>query len=206
MDGGYDSGYKSCPCFWGRDPGKLVRHLANIVPDFSGLSVIDAGCGEGKNAAFLATCGATVHAFDVSEIAMDHAKKLWRPSLSINWTVADITEIEITENAYDIVVAYGLFHCLRKPETVRKVVRELQRATRPNGYHAIVALNSRFQDLRAAHPELSPCLLAHGDYLSFYQQWNLIVKEDVDLTETHPHNKISHTHSITRILAQKAPR
>jgi 2-polyprenyl-3-methyl-5-hydroxy-6-metoxy-1,4-benzoquinol methylase len=202
MDGGYDTGYRSCPCFWGRDPGKLVRQLANIIPNVSGLRVIDAGCGEGKNSAFLAACGAMVSAFDISEIAMNHAKQLWSPALPIDWKVADVTQMEIPANEYDVVVAYGLFHCLREPQMIRNIVNKFQQATKPNGYHAIVALNSRSQDLRA-HPELSPCLLDHKEYLRFYQDWNIISVEDADLTEMHPHNKIWHKHSITRILAQK---
>ena len=58
IDGGYDSGYRACPCFWGSDPGSLVSRLATIVPSFTGLQVLDAGCGEGKNAIFLAGKGA----------------------------------------------------------------------------------------------------------------------------------------------------
>jgi tellurite methyltransferase len=202
MNGGYDSGYKSCPCFWGRDPGKLVRHLANIIPNVNGLRVLDAGCGEGKNAAFLAACGGIVSAFDISEIAISHANNLWSRSLAIDWKVADISNFKFGENEYDIIVAYGLFHCLRDPQVVRGIVRLLQRATKPSGYHAIAVLNSRSQDLRA-HPELNPCLLDHKDYIGLYQDWVLIIAEDVDLTETHPHNQIQHTHSLTRLLARK---
>jgi tellurite methyltransferase len=203
MDGGYDSGYKMCPCFWGRDPGKLVRHLANIVPNFNGLRILDAGCGEGKNAAFLATCGGIVRAIDISEIAISHAKNLWSNSLAIDWKVADVSNFEFGENEYDVVVAYGLFHCVRDSQNILSVVRALQRATKPSGFHAIAALNSRSQDLRA-HPELNPCLLDHKDYIGLYKNWDLIIEEDANLSETHPHNQILHTHSLTRILARKS--
>ena len=202
MDGGYDSGYKNCPCFWGRDPGKLVRHLANILPSIAGLNVLDAGCGEGKNSAFLAACGAKIDAFDISDVAIQHAQGLWSPALEINWKVGDVTTQIFDPGKYDVVVAYGLFHCLRGMTFIEDVVNRLQIATRVGGYHAVVALNSRSQDLRA-HPDLNPCLLSHEKYLSLYERWQVVVVEDADLREIHPHNNIWHTHSITRLLAKK---
>ena len=58
MNGGYDAGYLACSCFWGVEPGKLMQQLAAHIPDFTDFNVLDAGCGEGKNAAFAATRGA----------------------------------------------------------------------------------------------------------------------------------------------------
>jgi len=180
-----------------------VRHLSNLIPVFDGLRVLDGGCGEGKNAAFLAACGADVTAVDISEIAVSHAKQLWAASLPINWKIANIVELPLERNQYDVVIAYGLLHCLNDATTIRNVVLSLQNATQPGGYHVVVALNSRAQDLRA-HPDLNPCLIPHTDYIQLYDGWNLDFVEDADLHETHPHNRIPHSHSITRILARKA--
>src|SRR5690242_16399740 len=64
--GPYDDRYARCPCFWGREPGSLIRRLEAHIPSFAGLTVLDAGCGEGKNAAYLSERGAVVHAVDCS--------------------------------------------------------------------------------------------------------------------------------------------
>ncbi len=61
-NGGYEPGYQSCDCFWGSELASLVKTLALELGDFKGLKVLDAGCGEGKNAAFLAERGASVTA------------------------------------------------------------------------------------------------------------------------------------------------
>ena len=53
MSGGYDEGYIASDCFWGEEPGSLIRQLGEVLTDFAGLSVLDAGCGEGKNAVHL---------------------------------------------------------------------------------------------------------------------------------------------------------
>lgn len=203
MDGGYDRGYASCPCFWGREPGSLVVMLTRLLGTFDGLSVLDAGCGEGKNAAHFAARGARVVAVDISELAINHAASLWPLDLPITWRSADIREFCAPHCAYDIVLAYGLMHCLPSMDEVAETVAKLQEATKPHGFNILVALNNRHQELSKAHPELKPCLLEHNAYMGFYETWGLLHVSDSDLRESHPHNNIWHTHSITRILARK---
>lgn len=202
MDGGYDTGYRTCACFWGRDPGKLVRLIANVVADWHGKSVLDVGCGEGKNSAFLAACGARVRALDISEEAIRHARSLWAPELKVHWQVASVVDSVFEPQSFDCVIAYGLLHCLREKKEIVATVEKLKSATAVGGHIIIVALNARHQDLRA-HPELKPCLLRHDEYVQLLTGLNLLVNDDADLTETHPHNLIPHTHSLTRILAQR---
>ena len=54
----------------------MVRLLADSA-DLAGAHVLDLGCGEGKNAAFLATLGCVVQAWDISAAALDNAKVAW---------------------------------------------------------------------------------------------------------------------------------
>lgn len=77
MEGGYDEGYRICKCFWGTDPGRLVKHIEQYIDYFSGLMVLDVGCGEGKNAIYLSRLGAKVHAIDISERGIFNAKAAW---------------------------------------------------------------------------------------------------------------------------------
>src|SRR5690348_9530634 len=92
--GPYDDGYKSCPCFWGTEPGTFVKKLVGHIQDMSGMLVLDAGCGEGKNAKYLSSAGAIVRAIDVSPYAIANAKKLSCPS-DPHWELADIREIDL---------------------------------------------------------------------------------------------------------------
>lgn len=205
MDGGYDIGYKSCACFWGREPGSIVKHLVHHIGNVTELCVLDAGCGEGKNAIYLAERGALVRAIDVSELALSNAQRAWKDTEKVKWEQADIRSTPLQDEAYDIVIAYGLTHCLLSEQEIESTVTRLQRATRVGGYNVFCSFNIRSQDL-AAHPGLAPCLVPHEFFLSLYSQWSILVATDADLIEVHPHNDIKHTHSLTRILAQKAGR
>lgn len=71
MDGGYDEGYKRCACFWGNKPGKLVEQYLLKLPEGTGMTALDLGCGEGKNAIALANAGFHVTAVDCSNAALE---------------------------------------------------------------------------------------------------------------------------------------
>src|SRR5258707_12484988 len=103
VNGGYDSGYKSCDCFWGTEPSSLVKALAPHVYRFSGLRVLDAGCGEGKNAAFFSKQGAVVTAVDLSALAISHAKRDWQTLAGIAWVQADIRTLDFGAQPYEVV-------------------------------------------------------------------------------------------------------
>lgn len=203
-DGGYDIGYSQCPCFWGRSPGSLILRLDELIPSYKGLSILDAGCGEGKNAIYMAELGADVRAIDVSDTAISNAKEAWDPSAEVSWEVGDIRRLEFPASGFDIVIAYGLTHCFDDPDDIRQTIRKFQNATKDGGYHVLCAFNKRCQDL-SAHPGFNPCLISHDAYLGMYRGWRILEASDKDLTETHPHNNIEHTHSMTRLIAQKRP-
>jgi tellurite methyltransferase len=202
MNGGYDEGYRSCPCFWGREPGSLVRELASEVASFSGMRVLDAGCGEGKNAAFFAQQGALVTAVDISRQAIANAEAAWPPDLKVSFQVGGIETLDLAAHSWDVVLMYGLLHCLPTREVIELTVSRLQQATRLNGFHVLCAFNDRAQDL-TAHPGFSPTTLPHDAYVQMYRGWHLLRSSDSDLHEVHPHNNIPHSHSMTRLLAQK---
>lgn len=116
---------------------------------------------------------------------------------------ADIRSFDFGSHPYDVVIAYGLYHCLESPTQIGELYSRLNRVTTPGGYHAVCCFNSRRQELEVAHPGFHPCLVEHGFYRGLYDGWELLVQSDNDLIETHPHNNIRHTHSMTRILARK---
>jgi tellurite methyltransferase len=201
-DGGYDDGYTACDCFWGNEPGSYVRKMVEVFGNISGLRILDIGCGEGKNAAFLAEKGAEVTAIDISSLAIERAKRI-HTALNVEWVCADATTLAPPAQYFDVVVAYGLFHCLHSGLEIASLHHKLFNATKLGGRHVVCCFNDRSHDL-SAHPNFDPCLLPHGFYAGLYGRgWTLENVSDQDLFETHPHNGIPHHHSLTRILARK---
>lgn len=201
INGGYDSGYLKCPCFWGKAPGSLVLQLDKIIDYSSTLSVLDMGCGEGKNAIYYARKGATVSAIDISEAGLNNAKNSWPDYKTVNWLCGDIRKVTLQER-FNIVISYGLFHCFENAEDISIGIKKMQSATKRGGYNILCAFNDRHQDL-SAHPGFFPTLISHSVYEAAYSEWEIIYVSDQDLYETHPHNNIPHSHSLTRLIARK---
>jgi tellurite methyltransferase len=200
-NGGYNEGYAACPCFWGREPGTLIKRLLGKYSDVAGLSVLDAGCGEGKNAHSLAARAAKVMAVDCSALALRNARAAW-PQDQIEWVQADVRDLQLPIQGFDLVIAYGLLHCLSNGSEIENVVLCLKEATRAGGRHVVCAFNARRQEL-VAHKGFEPCLMSHGDYLALYRDWTIEEASDEDLHEMHPHNRIAHVHSLTRMIVLK---
>ena len=124
-----------------------------------GLEVLDAGCGEGKNAAFLARHGAQVRAVEVSQRALDNARATWGNAGAIRWELGDARTVALAPDCYDLVIGYGLLHCLASIEEILTVINRLQAATKSGGWHVVCAFNGRRQELSSGAsriPSLHP--------------------------------------------------
>ena len=80
---------------------KVTREaLANLQFD----SILEIGCGTGKNTAFLVQVGAHVHALDFSEGMIEKAKKKVQAD-NVRFSVADLTQRWPCEDqSYDLIV------------------------------------------------------------------------------------------------------
>lgn len=201
MDGGYDEGYARCPCFWGRAPGSLVHRMISQMGHARGLKVLDLGCGEGKNAYAFACAGAAVVAVDCSEIALENGQREFADA-EIRWTLSEAESFLLASDMFDIIVMYGLLHCLPSLEAISGLVDLAKSRTRTGGRHIVVAFNNGPHDL-SAHPGFAPTLASHDFYLQRYSDYQIVSESNELIYETHPNNGISHFHSLTRIVASK---
>jgi tellurite methyltransferase len=199
-DGGYDDGYSACPCFWGKLPGSLIREFLATKPSLVGRTVLDLGCGEGKNANALALAGASVDAVDCSALAIANGRRAFT-SRSINWITSDALDHLRKCQTYDIVVLYGLLHCFPSAQDISELIALALQKTASGGMHFVVAFNDGPHDL-SAHPDFRPTLVSHAFYCEQYRGQVITSAGDSVLHETHPHNLIPHFHSVTRIIAK----
>jgi 2-polyprenyl-3-methyl-5-hydroxy-6-metoxy-1,4-benzoquinol methylase len=200
LNGGYDDGYSRCPCFWGRSPGSLVqRFIANVA--CKGLRVLDLGCGEGKNAYALAHAGALVTAVDCSELAIANGRRAFADG-EIDRVVSEGATYLLHCEPFDVIVMYGLLHCLPSLKAISTMIASAIRQTRRGGYHIVATFNDGPHDL-SAHPGSVPTLAPHDFYLRQYGQLELVTQNTEIIHEVHPHNSIPHYHSLTRLIVRR---
>lgn len=166
------------------------------------MDVLDLGCGEGKNEHYLTSLGVnSVDAVEISAYALRNAQNHFGRLPNVTWIQEDVRTWKPTRQ-YDLAIMYGLLHCLGSDADALATINLAQSAVRTGGTNIVCAFNSRRQELDA-HPGFVPLLLPHAFYLEAYAGWDVSLATDSDLTESHPHNKITHTHSMTRIIARK---
>jgi len=85
-----------------RDLDQKVTRAALANLQFN--SILEIGCGTGKNTVFLAQIGTRVHALDFSEGMIEKAKKKVQAE-NVRFSVADLTQKWPCENrSYDLIV------------------------------------------------------------------------------------------------------
>jgi tellurite methyltransferase len=115
--------------------------------------------------------------------------------------MADATAYLETSPAYDLIIMYGLLHCLSSETDISNMITLALRKTLPGGTHILVAFNDGLQDL-TAHPHFRPTLVSHAFYCDQYKGHTIMSDSSSVLHEIHPHNNIPHFHSISRLVAR----
>lgn len=65
----YEKCYEDDEYYWGIEPASFLDELIKVTnKKASELSVLDIGCGEGKDAVYMAQQGCDVTAFDITEV------------------------------------------------------------------------------------------------------------------------------------------
>jgi ubiquinone/menaquinone biosynthesis C-methylase UbiE len=96
-----------------------------------GHTVIDAGCGAGENAIYLAGQGHRVTGVDGSSNAVATAAERARAyGVELTLGVADATTLDDVGSGFDTALDWGLFHCLEK-EQQRLYAEALHRVCGP---------------------------------------------------------------------------
>ena len=202
----YDEGYSKIKNFWGCNPGSLVTSSIKYFSDLSSLKSLDAGCGTGKNAYFLALHNIDVLAIDISEIAIKNAKELWTPFPNLRFESQDVRKLKLDSELFDIVISTGMVHCLYDQTEITLVLEKLFNSLKSNGIFAFSTFNNdRMNNFNGHDRDFMPCLLPHKFYIEFFlnTKSEILFETNTFQPDIHPHNLIEHYHSITRILIRK---
>ena len=144
----WDDRYGSAGQLWSGQPNlQLVAQVADLTPG----DALDAGCGEGGDAVWLAAAGWHVTAVDVSAVAMArgaHQAAVAGPQIAarITWQREDLLTWDPGPGRFDLVSAQ--FMHLPMP-VIKEVHRRLAAAVRPGG--TLVIVSHHPDDLPADH-------------------------------------------------------
>lgn len=127
----FDEAYSGVPNW---DIGRPQREFVTLeeTGEIRG-DVLDAGCGTGENALFLASRGHRVWGVDFVPRAIERAQqKAQERGLSVTFRVQDALDMENLGLTFETVIDSGLFHALSDPDRLR-FVRSLAAVLQPGG-------------------------------------------------------------------------
>jgi cyclopropane fatty-acyl-phospholipid synthase-like methyltransferase len=114
------------------DIGKPQPAFVNAADDVKG-SVLDAGCGTGDNALFLAERGHRVTGIDFLPVPIERAKKkAAERGIAVTFLVLDALHLDSLPEQFDSVIDCGLFHVFSDDDR-RRYVAGLTSVTKPGG-------------------------------------------------------------------------
>ncbi|MCD4701303.1 MAG: methyltransferase domain-containing protein [Candidatus Aegiribacteria sp.] len=103
-----------------------------MLPNISGTSGIDIGCGEGHNTRLLARQGARITAIDISEVFIKHARIVEEQELlGIDYLLASAVELPFPGETFGFVTGFMSFMDIMETETV---LSEAHRVLKPGGF------------------------------------------------------------------------
>jgi SAM-dependent methyltransferase len=135
-DGFFADRVKPCPFFTDKPDENLAGWFADGLLEHG--RVLELGCGNGRNACFLARRGAMVDAVDFSAKALAWAgERAQQAGVSVRFQCCSIFDAEIADGQYDLVYDSGCFHHL-PPHRRRDYVSLVGQALRPGGRYGLV--------------------------------------------------------------------
>ncbi|MFQ3545324.1 methyltransferase domain-containing protein [Halobacillus rhizosphaerae] len=137
--------------FWEKfyeDRNQDVPFLQSTYPDenlvdyfkhsISPETVLELGCGPGRNAMYMARQGCEVEAVDLSENAINWARqRAKKENLSIRYRCGDVFKLNLLPDSYDFIYDSGLLHHLPPHQRI-DYLEIIAESLKSNGYFGLV--------------------------------------------------------------------
>ena len=179
-------------------PSKEFTDLARWMP--RGLSVLDLGCGSGRNAIFLTERGFEVSAVDISPLAVQKLQYRVRQSgLRINAWVQDLRTLVLTRS-YDLIIAHGWLHLLER-EHWGPLLDQMKRCTSRGGYNVVTVFTDQLPPVEDM-ADLTLGLFREGELYEWYDGWEIVLRSSYIRDDQHGDGS-PHQHPINKLVARK---
>ena len=95
-------------------------------------TILDAGCGTGRNIYWFYTNGFNVHAIDNNPERIDYIKTIY-PAQKENFKVASLANIPYSDNSINHIINCAVLHFVNSTQQFKLYFSELVRVLKPNG-------------------------------------------------------------------------
>ena len=166
-------------------PASFLKENAHLLPWGKAL---DLAMGTGRNAIYLARKGYKVDDIDISEVAVEKVQQYaQKESLSINAIQKDLTQFQIAENTYEVILNFYFLE--------RLLITQIKKGLKQGGM--LIFETYTFEQPRYGRPHNPAYLLTPNELLQSFADLSIIFyHERVDTKE-------GESKAIASLLAQK---
>ena len=149
----------------------IFRHGLWRIPSGKAL---DVATGKGRHAQFLAERGFAVEAIDISEVALEQARRRAdEKGLSISFRQADLDRCDLPEAEYDVILNFNFLQ--------RSLIPKMKKALKLGGY---IVFETYLIDQRVfGHPKNPAYLLGHNELLELFRDLRILYYREGRFTE-----------------------
>lgn len=200
QESSYDERYQEQGYYRGTKPSAICHQVLQLLPPDRPVSLLDIGCGEGRNAIFFARSGYGVTAFDASAAGVTKTERLADATqVPISVFQADMNAYRFEEN-FDVLFSTGVFHLI--PRALRgEVFSHFKERTTDGGLNvfSVFVRKPFIGKAPDSDPGAEPWL--SGELLTLYHDWKIeyCTEEIFDCMS----GGIPHQHAMSRMIARK---
>ncbi len=174
---------------FGTTPNRFLESQAALIrPGMRALAIAD---GEGRNGVWLATLGVSVHAIDVSPVALEKARKLASErGVTVDFEQADVLNWDWPEAAYDLVAA--IFIQFAPPPERERIIAGIRRCLKPGGVLILQGYTPKQVEYGTGGPPQAANMYTAALLREWFGDWNiqhLVEHEDFISEGTHHHGQ-----------------
>jgi len=198
----YEEDYRKEEYFWGVKPSIMCLKILELMPPTSPVKILDIGCGEGKDAVFLARCGYDVSAFDISEAGIEKTKRLAEKArVHVRTFRANLCDYRLDER-YDVLFSSGTLHYI-KPKLRDEVMADYKANVNDNGIVAFnVFVKKPFIGLPPDDDIGNFFPWKSGQLFTYFHDW--VLEHCTEYIFDCNSMGVPHRHATNRLLARKA--
>lgn len=125
---------------WGSEPVDSAVSIAKLFQEKGFKHILIPGFGYGRNAVPFLNHGMEVTGVEISETAIDLAKKRFGEHIQVY--LGPVSSMPFDQVLYDGIFCYALLHLLEQEERI-KLIRDCYNQLKPGGYMVFITISKK---------------------------------------------------------------
>ncbi|QMU31613.1 class I SAM-dependent methyltransferase [Adhaeribacter radiodurans] len=134
----WELSFRDKKTMWGFEPADSAIVTLNLFKENGLNKILIPGFGYGRNAKIFTDAGFKVTGIEISETAIDLARKHYGNDVRIH--LGSVSAMPFDQELYDGIFCYALIHLLNEKERI-KLINDCYHQLKPNGYMVFVAIS-----------------------------------------------------------------